>query len=82
MVPKPFSATIDALPQEVLLLHELETFFKFVAPGTSGAVLNVIMPKVRELHVVACRIFVQVRAMSTLAKPCSRKFQNKLQAGY
>lgn len=48
---KPSSATIDVLPQEILLLHELETLVEFVPPETSGAALNVIMPKVRELHV-------------------------------
>lgn len=39
------------LPQEVLLLHELEILIKFVPPEASGAALDLIMPKVREYRI-------------------------------
>lgn len=69
--PKLSFATIDILPQEILLLHELETLVEFVPPEASGAALNVIMPKVRELHVVTCRAFdlCQGRLLSTGSVP-------------
>lgn len=72
---KPSSATIDVLWQEILLLHELETLAEFVPPEASGAALNVIMPKVCELHFLTCRIFglCQVKVLSTLANLCSGK---------
>lgn len=38
--------------QEVLLLHEVETLIKFVPPEACGAVLDVIMPKVRDLFTI------------------------------
>lgn len=36
------------LSQEVLLLHEVGTLFKFVRPDRCGAGLHVVMPKVRQ----------------------------------
>lgn len=44
--------TVAILPQEVLLLHEIETLIQFVPPEGCGEALDVIMPKVGGLHLI------------------------------